>query len=205
MALVRIARFTVKTEVPVGRLMVLLVAVALFVTASGVADAKCGTGNAISYDDISAVLVQHDGCGVGRSQVPVDQFLCSAFWALFSDGSAVNTGAKPSAAAVYNQFNLAGGVGIYRLDPGLDKVRVILQGARFFDLSPIDNSPDTGEITITVKRCAIVTRFRASLMPETEGPALGLGFKMMSLVQEARKTKLSPTPAEFSYDIFFDK
>ena len=175
----------------------------LIVLAPIAASAMCGTGNAPSYDDISAVLLQVDSCGLGRSRDPVPQFLCSNFWALFSDASAVDTGPKPVAAAIYSQFNLVGGIGTYTLDLSLQDARSILRKWHFFDLSPVDIGPDTGAVTLSVKRCAVTTRIRASLMPETESQTAGLLATLMALIQDAAKHKLSSKPSTFAYDIFF--
>jgi hypothetical protein len=169
------------------------------------AAAKCGTGNALSYDDVSAVLFQHDGCGVGRTIGPEQRFLCSSFWALFSINSAVDAGEKPEAQAIYSQYNLVGSVGTWRLSSTLADVRDILRKGDFFTLSPVDVGPDTGEATLTVKRCAVVTRIRASLMPETEGPIIRVLTGIMALIDDAAKSKISASPIRFRYDIFFEK
>jgi hypothetical protein len=169
------------------------------------AAAKCGTGNPLSYDDISAVRFQHDGCGVGRSTGPEQQLLCSSFWALFSNASAVDAGAKPVSEAIYSQYNLAASVGTYRLSATLADVRKVLRKESFFELSPVDVGPDTGEATLTVKRCAVVTKIRASLMPEAEGPTVRVLTDIMALIQDASKSRISASPMGFSYDIFFEK
>ena len=182
-----------------------LLAALLLVVAPATAAAACGTGRPMSYDDISAVLIQQNGCGIGRSSVPVEQFNCSRFWALFSNDSAVDAGPKPVAEAIYSQYNLRGSVGTFRLSSTLQEARAILRKGNFFQLSPADAGPDTGEATLTVKRCAVVTRIRASQMPETESPVSTVLAKIMGLVQDAAKTKLSASPIGFDYDIFFEK
>jgi hypothetical protein len=166
--------------------------------------AKCGTGNPPSYDDITAVLFQQDGCGIGRSAETVNEFLCSGFWALFSDEAAVDGGAKPHDAAIYSQYNLARSVGTFRLNSTLSEARDILRKGNFFALSPVDVGRDTGEATLTVKRCAVVTRIRASLMPETEGPVIRVLTGIMALIQDSQKSEISSKPTGFAYDLFFE-
>ena len=182
-----------------------LITTLLLVVFPMTAAANCGTGQPLNYDDISAVLIQRDGCGIVRSSVPVEQFGCSRFWALFSNSSAVDAGAKPEASAMYSQYNLRGSVGTYRLRSTLEEARAILRKGNFFALSPVDSGPDTGEATLTVKRCAVVTRIRASLMPETESPVSGVLVAIIGLVEGAAKTRLSALPIGFDYDIFFEK
>jgi hypothetical protein len=169
------------------------------------AAATCGTGNPLSYDDVSAVLVQQDGCGVGRSPTAADRFFCSAFWTLFANDAAVESGPKPPGEVVYTQYNLRDAVGTYRLTATLDQARAILKKRDFFDLSPADMGPNTSVVTITVKRCAVVTRVRASLVTETESRMAGLLIDIMSLIEASGKAKISEKPADFDYDIFWDR
>jgi hypothetical protein len=169
--------------------------------------ATCGTGNAPSYDDISAVLLAQNGChssvqdpAEDRRLYPVTDVRCSTFWALFWELQ------RPIAR--YSQFNMQGSVGTFALSSTFADARAVLKRDDFFSLSPPDYIvTDSAELSLTVKRCGVVTKILLyDGSPRVLEPAALKAYKdLRALVFESQKTLISAKPSLFPYGgLFFD-
>jgi hypothetical protein len=183
---------------------------------AAVANSKCGTGNAPSYNDIDAVMFTQNGCkgtihdaNVGTlksSQFPrglVSAFDCSAFWASFWNNG------RESVPTIYSQYNLKDEVGLFALSATLDDVKALLKKDQFYDLSPSGLTiTDTARAVLSVRRCAVITRisvFNMEGSPVTQdAPTLTLFDDLRTLIAGAAKKRISDTPKDFELTGLFD-
>ena len=158
--------------------------------------ATCGTGNAPSYDDVTAVMLEQFGCdGTFRRKFP-DTFECSIFWANFWKG-------EPSD---YSQARLSGRNGYYYLKASVRQIRDILRKGDFFALSPPNiGAVDMAESILSVRRCGVVTKIQIFNDPHFSEPATKKLFDdLVQFVKRAPKTKISSKPREFRETLLYD-
>jgi hypothetical protein len=174
------------------------------------AAAKCGTGNPISYNDISSVLLTDDyrtSDGYRDKTSPTSNLARSTFWLHFWETTGPGVHGKPLIfPTAYSQFTLRGSMGTFHLSATLAEARDILKRDDFYELSPQDHDvTETTWSVITVLRCAVVTRIRMISVPEYQEPAVAKLFAdLENLIEHSVKTKVSDSATDFKPNLLFD-
>jgi hypothetical protein len=190
------------------RVIMMLAAMLAFGIVPAVAQAKCGDVGPPSYADISAIMLEQNGCGstihaptASNGEQTVTSFACSTYWVLFWNNG------RHDVPTAYSQFNLNGAIGMYDLAATLDDARNILAKDKFFLLTPPDYQVmDAARSVLSVKRCAVVTRisiFNTVIGPE-DIAAKKLFDDVRTLVEKSARTEKSSTPEEFGQTLLFD-
>jgi hypothetical protein len=181
------------------------------------ANAKCGTGNALSYGDIDAVMFTQNGCkstiqdaDVSALRSParprrwyVSAFDCSTFWVLFWNNG------REDVTTTYSQYNLKNAVGMFDLSATLDDARTLLDRDQFYDLNPDSLMiTDTARAVLSVKRCGVITRIRSYNLPGSalgqDAPTVKLFDDFRALIAGASRERISSVPKDFELTGLFD-
>jgi hypothetical protein len=170
--------------------------------------AECGSQKGPSYDDITAIMLEQNGCGNrmhGQSEPvirPAETFDCSAYWVLFWQPG---PGKFPTQ---YNQFDLRDSIGSFESSATLNAARELLREDNFFLLNPPDHQiTDVARSVISVKHCAVVTRVAIynTTLPVDSGPASLRVFQdLRSLLKNSTLTRKSEVPQGFAQTLLFD-
>ena len=154
---------------------------------------KCGTGNAPSYDDVTAIRFERDECKVPIHSVKSD---CVSYLAFIS-----NWNHRQKETREYEQFAPASAAGDYTLRVNASDVIGILKQYKFFELNPasigISDSPYS---VLTVKRCSVVTRVSQPAKYvnlngfELDQPTQALFDALDAFIEKAPKVKVSGKP-----------
>jgi hypothetical protein len=167
-----------------------------FATLPVAATAMCGTGQSPSYDDVSAVMFERQGCG-GMNPHPPKDLSCSLYWVFITQWD--------SDGATYSQANLPEQMGTYKLDVTFPDVRALLRAHDFFSLNPEDHFiTDISHSMLTVKRCGVVTRIMMYPPPTGTDEATATIFSAFDkLVARSKKHQLSGQPTPPPRTLFF--
>jgi hypothetical protein len=162
-------------------------------------EAKCGTGQPISYDDIQAVMLTsryRTSDGYHAKWSGITGLASSSYWVFFWRYSPTQ----------YSQYNLVGAVGSYTLDAKLADAVDILQRDHFFDLSnPYFMVTDASQSVLTVLSCSIVTRIIVYNGPEYQDPSVAKVLSdLRDLVVQSKKNVTSTSPTDFEQTLLFD-
>lgn len=98
----------------------------LLVLAPLPASARCGVNQPASYDDIDAVLFRRAGCNTLARQHPPQSIVCSRYRVFFSQYG----------DSEYDQFDLPGSIGKFKIDRSLSDAVGILKEHNFLGLAP---------------------------------------------------------------------
>lgn len=188
----------------VKKLLLLSAVIAAVMTAPMPAEAKCGTGQAISYGDIEAVMFKsgyQDWPGYHEKWQTWEKtkaFPYSAFYLFLWQGFPTR----------YVQYNLEGAIGTYTLATTISRARYVLREDSFYSISNRFSNvlvTDTPMSVVTVLRCSVVTRLMVYMDPKFQEPAIQrLLGDLRALIVDSRKTRISKNPQDFEETLLFD-
>lgn len=163
------------------------------------ADSKCGTGNAPSYTDITAVMLKRgQGYWTAYKGYRAKTFDSSAFWAVLWNWA-------PEIPNTYSQYDLDYQVGTYKLQATLEQAIAVLRRDRFFGISaPEVIVTDTAQEVLSVRRCRVITRVLMYDWGDEDPATVKLFADLRGLITKSRKVKVSSRPRDFAEVLLFD-
>jgi hypothetical protein len=173
------------------RIIVAALAVLFGISISPVdALARCESGEAPDYNDISDIDILQSGCGSTLTPGNPASFQCSRFWVSFSRGQ----------RTLYSQYNLSEKMGTYVVGATLDAARNLLKRHDYYRLSPTDEVPtDISWTVVAVKRCSVVTSIKFYDWPASQGEKdKAFLHAFQTLLMASSKVMVSTKPRVYS-------